>query len=74
MQNSPFEIFDDSEWEIDYELWVEPKERMWTRYINFTHQSKLVMDKGKVSSMSLNVFVQALKAMAKYNKIKKDER
>ena len=69
MQNSPFHNSDDTEWEIDDGSWAEPKERMWARYINFIHQSKLVVDKGKVSSMSLNVFIQTLKAMAKYNKI-----
>ena len=56
--------FDDSSWDIDSGISDKPSSSNWRSYQSKTHPSKLLNDKGKISSAWLSVFVQGLKAKA----------
>ena len=61
--------FEDSCWDIDSGISDEPSSSNWRSYTSYTHPSKLLNDKGKVSSTCLSIFVQGLKAKAKHQQV-----
>ena len=57
---------DDFDCDIDDDQSDHPSSSSFSQYGSFTNSSKLIQDKGKVSWASVHIFVEGLKAKAKF--------